>query len=348
MLVVSFVRRNAPGVALCGAIACAAYGLQHAEQWLLGHAYAADLVLAILLGVVVRVAWLPSARYRPGMELSARVLLEIAVALLGASVSLQALASAGPALVLGIAGVVTVTLLASYAVGRTLGLRWRMALLVACGNSICGNSAIAAVAPIIGAEGKDIAPAISFTAVLGLVVVLVLPLLAPALSMSDTQYGVFAGLTVYAVPQVIAATAPVGALSGQVGTLVKLVRVLMIGPVVLLISLGMAHRSRRRGERAGLDRPGRGFSFRRYVPWFIVAFLGLAGLRSLGLIPEVVVSVLLDTTTVLALISMAALGLDVDLREAARMSARVSAAVSASLLMLLLISLALLRLLDVP
>ena len=112
-----------------------------------------------------------------------------------------------------------------------------MAILIACGNSICGNSAIAAVAPVIGAHSDDVAASISFTAVLGVIVVLTLPLLVPVLQLSLTQYGVLAGLTVYAVPQVLAATLPIGALSNQVGTVVKLVRVLMLGPVVLGLSL---------------------------------------------------------------------------------------------------------------
>ena len=85
-----------------------------------------------------------------------------------------------------------------------------MAILVAAGNSICGNSAIAAVAPVIGASSKDVASSIAFTAVLGVVVVLLLPLAVPLLHMTELQYGVLAGLTVYAVPQVLAATAPIG------------------------------------------------------------------------------------------------------------------------------------------
>ena len=84
-----------------------------------------------------------------------------------------------------------------------------MATLIACGNSICGNSAIAAVAPVIGAEGKDVAAAIGFTAVLGVGVVLGLPLCCRSPSAPDARaFGVFAGLTVYAVPQVLAATTP--------------------------------------------------------------------------------------------------------------------------------------------
>jgi uncharacterized membrane protein YadS len=130
-----------------------------------------------------------------------------------------------------------------------------MAVLVACGNAICGNSAIAAVAPIIGATAREVAAAIAFTAVLGVAVVLALPLLVPALGLSATQYGVLAGLSVYAVPQVLAATAPLGSLSMQAGTLVKLLRVLMLGPLVLLLCFGVGRSERHGAGGAGRERP---------------------------------------------------------------------------------------------
>src|SRR6202043_490649 len=176
----------------------------------------------------------------------------------------------GPELIVGIAIVVVVAIATSYAISRALGLRPRMAILVACGNSICGNSAIAAVAPVIGADGEDVASSIAFTAVLGVIVVLVLPLLVPLLQMSLTQYGVMAGLTVYAVPQVLAATLPIGALSNQVGTVVKLVRVLMLGPVVLGLSLlARDLRTDPRLDRANRRSP----DLHELVPWFITGFL---------------------------------------------------------------------------
>jgi uncharacterized integral membrane protein (TIGR00698 family) len=208
---------------------------------------------------------------------------------------------------------------------------------VACGNSICGNSAIAAVAPVIGAKPEDVASSIAFTAILGVIVVLGLPLLVPALGLSETQYGVLAGLTVYAVPQVLAATLPVGMVSTQLGTLVKLVRVLMLGPVVIGLSLAMG--------RDGASRPG--FSLNRFVPWFIIGFLGLAALRSAGLIPDPVLKAVMPLATILTVVSMAALGLGVDLKVLGRVGGRVTLAVSLSLLVLLAISLGLIRLLGV-
>jgi uncharacterized integral membrane protein (TIGR00698 family) len=218
-----------------------------------------------------------------------------------------------------------------------------MAILIACGNSICGNSAIAAVAPIIGARPGDIASSIAFTAVLGVIVVLGLPLFVPILDLSLSQYGVLAGLTVYAVPQVLAATLPIGELSNQVGTVVKLVRVLMLGPVVLGLSLIAGRLLNEDGSVNARDR-GKWPPLHELVPWFIVGFLLLALARSLGLIPQDLLRPLRTVAAVLTTIAMAALGLGVDIRVVAKAGLRVASAVTASLVVLGLISFALIRL----
>jgi uncharacterized integral membrane protein (TIGR00698 family) len=332
------IAQLAPGVALCAALSLAAMGLQALEEHWTGRPYLEALVIAILLGTLLRTLWTPAPRWMPGIGFSAKALLELAVMLLGASISFQAVAQAGLGLIVGIAMVVAVAIGASYGLCRLLGLPKRMAVLVACGNSICGNSAIAAVAPVIGARPEDVASSIAFTAILGVIVVLALPLLVPALDLTLTQYGVLAGLTVYAVPQVLAATLPVGIASAQIGTLVKLVRVLMLGPVVILLSI-LA------GRRSQAARPG--LSLNRLVPWFIIGFLGLALLRSLGLIPDVILKAVLPATTLLTIAAMAALGLGVDLKVLGRVGGRATLAVTLSLLVLIGISLGLIRLLGV-
>lgn len=330
------IARLAPGIVLCMAISLMAFGLQMAEEHWTGRPYLEALVIAILIGTAVRTAWTPDSRFLPGIAFSGKMLLEFAVMLLGASISFHAVAQAGSGLILGIAVVVFAAIAASFGLCRLLGLPWRMGVLVACGNSICGNSAIAAVAPVIDARSEDVASSIAFTAILGVIVVLSLPLLVPLLDLSETQYGILAGLTVYAVPQVLAATMPVGMVSTQLGTLVKLVRVLMLGPVVVLLSLF-----------AGRAGSGTSLSFRRLVPWFIIGFLALAALRSAGAIPDAVLRGVLPTATALTIISMAALGLGVDLRVLGRVGGRVTLAVSLSLVVLLAISLALIRVLGV-
>src|ERR1041384_6292656 len=261
-----------PGIALCVGITAAAKLIEKAEIQASGHLYLEGLVIAILVGVAIRAFWAPGPAWVKGIGFSAKQLLEFAVVLLGASISGALVWALGPILLVGIATVVTIALGSSYALCRALGLPKKMSVLIACGNSICGNSAIAAVAPVIGARGEDIASSIAFTAVLGVVVVLGLPLLLPVLDLSLTQYGTLAGLTVYAVPQVLAATLPIGELSNQVGTVVKLVRVLMLGPVVLGLSLMMS-----RMRDAAVPAAERSWPpLRGLVPWFIVGFLLLA------------------------------------------------------------------------
>jgi uncharacterized integral membrane protein (TIGR00698 family) len=335
-----------PGVLLCVAITLFAMLLETVEVHIAGEAYLEALVLAILLGVALRTAWLPGTRWDPGIRFAAKPLLELAIVLLGASVSLATIFALGPVLIFGIAGIVALSIVTSYAICRGLGLPLRMAILVACGNSICGNSAIAAIAPVIGADGDDIASSISFTAVLGVVVVLGLPLLVPILRLSLAQYGVLAGLTVYAVPQVLAATLPIGALSNQVGTVVKLVRVLMLGPVVLAISLFASELrvGSSGGGGAQARRNRRGPRLPELVPWFIVGFLVLLLVRSVGLIPPAVQPAVTRTAALFTTIAMAALGLGVDVRIVARTGARVTAAVTVSLIVLGLISYGLIEL----
>ncbi|WP_395397997.1 putative sulfate exporter family transporter [Novosphingobium sp. BL-8A] len=330
--------RLLPGVALCCAVAAGAYALEAGERILAGRAWLEALVLAILIGTALRSLWAPSPCFIEGISFSSKYLLEVAVVLLGASVSGATLVAAGPGLLTGIAGVVASALLLGFAIGRILGLPTRMALLVACGNAICGNSAIAAVAPVIGAEGDDVAASIAFTAVLGVAVVLGLPLAGMALGLSGHAFGAFAGLTVYAVPQVIAAAAPMGALAVQTGTLVKLVRVLMLGPVCLVLSLIVPHPAEPAGS-AKRRRPGAA----HLVPWFIVGFLVMMLCRTLGLIPQAALGPMSRVATVLTVVSMAALGLGVDVRTVAQAGGRVTAAVVLSLAGLGTLSLGLLH-----
>lgn len=331
----AFGRTIRPGVLLCLLVTLAAIGLTSIERDVIGHVWLEPLVLAILLGAAVRTAWTPDTRFKAGIDFSSKTLLEVAVVLLGASVSAATLSSLGVGFVLGIFALVALAIVVGFGVGRALGLNPRMALLVACGNAICGNSAIAAVAPVIDADGKEVAASIAFTAVLGVIVVLALPMLGGLIHLNGLQYGALAGLTVYAVPQVLAAAAPFGAVATQTGTVVKLVRVLMLGPVILALSLIFRDRA------SGAAKPG----LSRLLPWFIIGFLVMIGLRSFDLIPQAALAPMAATSGLLTVVAMAALGLQTDIRAVARAGGRVVAAVILSLGALVVLALALIRLL---
>jgi len=341
----ALILRLIPGLAACGAVTAAALAVQVLELRLFGRAWIDAIVLAILIGAVVRSLWTPPAALRPGVDFSARTLLEIAVVLLGASVSAATVIAIGPGLLAGTAVIVVAAIGVSYGLGRMLRLPRRMAVLIACGNAICGNSAIAAVAPVIEADPEDVSAAIAFTAVLGIVVVLTLPLLGAALEMSGVQYGVLAGLTVYAVPQVLAATLPVGPVAAQAGALIKLVRVLMLGPVCLGLAVAVALRRRSDSDPTKTDAPSRRVPLGHLLPWFIVGFLLMMGARSLELIPAAALPVLHGLTAALTVIAMAALGLSTDARAVARSGMRIAAVVVLSLLAIVGLALGLIYLL---
>lgn len=337
----SFVARLLPGIALAVIVGVISLGIAGVEERVFGHPIVEGLVVAILLGMIVRTVWLPPAWLAAGVSFTAKQILEVAVCLLGASVDLQLLFRAGPSLAVGIVLLVVLGLSASYGIGLAMGLPHKLAVLVACGNSICGNSAIAAVAPVIHAEKEHVASSIAFTAILGVVVVIGLPFLITPLGLSHYQYGVLAGLTVYAVPQVLAAAFPVSVLSGQVGTLVKLVRVLMLGPVVLFFAL--KHRNDADAPTSAATR----FQITRFVPWFIIGFMMLAGLRSSGAIPAVVAAPLKSLSTWLTVAAMAALGLGVDLKAMSKVGKPVMLTVTASLGVLVVLSVGLIHMLRI-
>jgi len=330
----------APGVAVCLLITAFALGAQAVEVSWFGHPYVEALVIAIILGMMIRTFWVPERRWRTGIAFSAKKILEIAVMLLGASLSLAAIVASGPLLLGVVLVTVAVALAFSYGISRILGLSNKMSILIACGNSICGNSAIAAVAPVIRASSDDVGASISFTAILGVLTVLGLPLLIPLFELSASQYGILAGLTVYAVPQVLAATVPVGIVSTQIGTLVKLLRVLLLGPVVIALSIF----SQKIRDDGAIVEAARNRNPLTWVPWFIPGFLLFASLRSFGLIPDVAILPIAKVAGFLTIVSMAALGLGVDLMLIGRVGGRVTAAVTLSLVVLILLGLALVRL----
>ena len=334
----------APGVGLCAGLAVVATAVARAEAVWFGRAWLEPVALSILLGIAVRTLWRPDPGTARGVGFAGKTILEVAVAFLGATVSIQALGATGPFLLIGIVVAVLLSVTTSYAIGRALGLPRKLATLVACGNSICGNSAIAAVAPVIDADSADVAASIAFTAVLGILIVVGLPYLAPILHLKPVAYGVLAGLTVYAVPQVVAATAPMGAVAMQIGALVKLTRVMMLGPVIA--GVATLHRTFPAACEPGLDTipcPGRSLS--RALPWFVVAFIAMAVARSTGLVDDQLAKAAAWVSAVLTSLAMAALGLMVDLRVVLQAGSRVSTAAVLSIFVIGVLGCALIQIL---
>ncbi|MGQ0646304.1 MAG: YeiH family protein [Gemmatimonadaceae bacterium] len=320
-----------PGFGVASVIALAAWAI---APWLGSRVRLVPdaVVLALLLGLGLRGVWRPSPTVDRGIGVAARVPLELAIVLLGVSTDLRLLAGGGAWLAGSVITVTAVALGAGVLISRGMGLSRTHALLVASGNAICGNSAIAAVATVVRAPVAEVASSIAFTAVLSIGLVLLLPVAGVLLSLTDLQFGALAGMTVYAVPQVLAATYPVSARAGEVGTLVKLIRVLLLVPWLTIL----AFRERRLGGARVGPRPRLA---QGVLPPYVLLFLALAMLRTLGLVPEFVMPPARAGSHALTTLAMAALGLSVEPGAIRTAGWRTAAAATAALLVLCLCAL---------
>ncbi|MCL6229954.1 YeiH family protein [Bartonella bilalgolemii] len=320
-----------PGILICALISVFAYGLEVIEKQFLAEAWIETLVLAILLGSIVRSCSSLPAYFDKGINFCAKILLEIAIVLLGASISVHTVLSAGWTLLAGIIVIIFLTIFISFVIGRFYGLSKNSAILVACGNAICGNSAIVATAPVINAKSEEVAASIAFTALLGAIIIFILPSLQPFFNFSFNQYGILAGMTVYAVPQVLAATAPISFVSVQIATLVKLVRVLMLGPIIFILAIIY-------------PRPGYRLRLHSFIPWFIMGFIIMMLIRSAELIPTTALTPINFITQLFTIISMAGLGLSVDIRSLKKAGWRVICASISSIFILSIFSILMIKL----
>lgn len=331
-------KTNLPGIAFCVVIGAIAWVVAEIEKSIIDRAVIDALVIALLFGILAKNLLPVPANVGPGGKYASKQLLEASVLLLGASVALQDIASSGTSLLLLILVAVFGGLAVAWIIGhKILGLSSRLAVLVGVGNSICGNSAVAAVAPVIKATPNEVAAAIGISAILGVGQILILPFFAPVFDLNDVQYGILAGISVYAVPQVVAASFAVSSVSGQSGTLVKMVRVLLLGPMIIL--LGILHRdSDNSGELKN--------KIKTYVPWFVVGFLVLAVLRSTDIISE---DVGLDVRTVSKLlftVAMVGLGLGVDVREVGAVGPKVAVTILGTMAFMITLGLVGIEVLD--
>lgn len=320
-----------PGLLIAGLIAVFAYGFEEIQWQVTRHRVFEALVVAMLLGFLLRNTLHVSGAVEPGAAFVSKSVLEMAVALFGVGLDVQSVTGAGLKLVIAIFLGVVIGMCISFAVGKGLGLQSKMAYLIAVGNAICGNSAIAAVAPVVKAERHEIASAIGLTAIAGVIVVLVLPLVIPVFNLGDYQYGIIAGMAVYAVPQVVAAAFAVSHVSGEIATLVKLTRVMFLGPLMLATGIYM-HKS---GERAHKIRR------QELLPAFVAGFFALMIIRSLGIIPLEVVNIMRDVARALTIWAMAGLGLGVELSAMRAVGLRVGATTVISMTSVLLVSIGL-------
>ena len=278
-----------PGILVCAGLTWSAYQINHLPYVPFTMADGRHPVSAVLLALHFGNALgnlLPVARWlKPGIEVVIRKLLPFGIILLGARLDFYNLIRVGLGALLGALLLIALVMASAHLFEKRLKIGGKLAMLLGIGTAICGSSAIAAAAPVIEAKKEDVALSIAAVNILGAVAMLLFPAIGTALLLSPEIYGAWCGLAIHATPQVIAAgfAHPVdGQTAGEIATIVKLVRISLLGPVLFLIGAVYAHRRRREAAYVG-----GGIDYRKLVPSFVLLFLLAAGLRTSGFFPEV-------------------------------------------------------------
>ena len=255
-----------------------------------------------------------------GTTIAARYALRAGIALLGARLTLGQVLETGAVSAVAIVITVATALLLATWFARRLDVRPPLSALVTVGMAICGNSAILALAPIVRAPHRETAYAVSTITIFGLIAVLALPIAGHLLGLTDATFGTWAGLAVNDTAQVVATGFAYSPPAGEVATIVKLTRNLTILPV-LLGATWLAVRDRRGSADAPVATRGAPIGLiARAVPWFVVAFVGFAALRSIGALDGAVPTggTLADlcstAANLLILLALAGVGLATDVR----------------------------------
>jgi len=256
-----------PGLLLCAVLAAVAIGLS-TGAWL-------DPIVVVLPCGILIGNLAASPALHPGARFAVRSILPAGIVLLGARLNLGDLLRIGaPALALTAISVAAALAVATR-FGRLFGVGRKLMTLLGVGTAICGGSAIVAAAPVIDADERDTAFAVATVSLIGLGTMVLLPVLAHAFGMEQQAFGIWAGLSIHQTPQVIAAGFAFGEDAGRTATVVKLARVCLLAPVVLLLG---------RLYRTPVQRT---IVVKSAVPMMVLCFGAMVVLRTLGLLPAV-------------------------------------------------------------
>ena len=271
-------------------------------------AVVSEVTIAILIGLVLgRLPAARSAALAPGLKVAAERLLRLGIVLLGAKLGIDQIAGIGLPAAAVIAVTMAAALLVVLGLSRAAAVDGRLAVLLAVGAAVCGNSAVVATSPVIGARPRDTAYAVATVTLFGTIAVFAYPLIGHAAGFGDAVFGLWAGIAINDTSQVVAASSAYSPGAFEVATVVKLIRNALMAPLLL----GIAWTWHRRTGVAGDTRAG----LRRAVPVFVLGFLALSALRSVGAIDAPLAATLESIARALILVALSAVGLNVRVED---------------------------------
>ncbi len=315
-----------PGLAVAAGIAAVATLVGHRFP-ILGSA-----MPAIVIGVLIAVLRGKRDSWTPGLRFASKMVLQVAVVILGTQLSLREVAEVGVESFPVMISTLAVCLFAAWLLGRAMRIDRDLNVLIGVGTAICGASAIAAVSPVVKARNEAIAYAISTIFLFNVLAVLIFPPLGHALGLTQHEFGLFAGTAVNDTSSVVATAGIYGSTALGFAVVVKLVRTLMIIPISLGLAAVEARKQAREvdtslggegasGESAAGKSGGKGSDKKNgvslvgalgLIPWFLIGFLIASVLRSVGLVPDPAQAPLASIAMFFIATAMAAIGLSTD------------------------------------
>ena len=265
-----FIKKNGSGILVCLAIAI--------PSWLLGKMFPVigGAVIAIIAGMIVTMFWDNKGKAEPGIKWTSRVILQTAVVLLGFGMNLGVIFQTGKQSLPIIICTITTSLIIAWILQKALKVPANTSILVGVGSSICGGSAIAATAPVIGADDDEIAQSIAVIFFFNVLAAIFFPILGKAIgfdTVNGESFGIFAGTAINDTSSVTAAASTwdsmwnLGSETLNKAVTVKLTRTLAIIPITLGLSLIQAKKSTKEGKQTTK------FSLKRAFPMFILYFV---------------------------------------------------------------------------
>ncbi len=295
------------GIAICFAVA----GLSIMLEKLIPGEILGASIIALFMGTIINSFFHPKW-IQPALNFTSKKILKIAIVLLGASLSINTIMSVGKMTFFVMIFTFAMCFGGGYFIRKIFGLNWKLSNLISAGTGICGGSAVAAIAPVIDADDKDVAFAMSSTFLFDMVMVALYPIMGKALKMTDIAYGIWAGTSVNDTASVVASGYAFSEMAGDFATMVKLTRTIAIIPTVLVFAFIS---TRIKQKEMKIANNGKNVNLVKIIPWFIGGFLLLAILNSIGLIPATLSSVIKGISKFLMVTALAAIGLSTSITD---------------------------------
>ncbi len=298
----SMLRKYLPGLMAAGAIALLAVLISGFVP------FVGAATLALFLGIILANTGKDFFLLNKGMEFTERKVLEVAIVLLGFGISARIFADLGTTTWVFVIASVAIVLLAAFLIGKVFRLSTRLSFLLGAGSAICGTTAIGAVSPLIGSKEEETGLSIGIINLLGTVGLLLLPAVSAMMGLSEDEAGIFIGGTLQSMGHVVGAAFTLGEETGTLATVVKMGRILMIIPLLIVAYLMTLRPSAK--SAAGL----KGF------PWFVPLFIGSIALAHWAFFPEGLSVVLAKVGDYLLVAAMVGIGFKIRLRQLFRIA----------------------------